>query len=116
MQDPVNCSLNSLSVYSSSLTGSCKTERLAWRPRPIPHAKTMAVNREGLGKLVSDDKGHVVLLTSFGKYMIYQALPWLSVYLGQRTSLIVLVISPLVAIMKNQVVLMKKKGINPVHW
>ena len=44
--------------------------------------------------------------------MIYQALPWLSVYLGQRTSPIVLVISPLVALMKNQVVLMKRKGIN----
>ena len=41
--------------------------------------------------------------------MIYQALPWLSVYLGQRTSPIVLVISP---IMKNQVVPMKRKGIN----
>ena len=54
----------------------------------------------------------VVLPTSFGKSMIYQALPWLSVYLGQRTSPIVLVISPLVAIMKHQVVLMKRKGIN----
>ena len=45
--------------------------------------------------------------------MIYQLL-WLSVYLGQRTSPIVLVISPLVAQMKNQVlvVLMKRKGIN----
>ena len=52
----------------------------------------------------------VVLSTSFGKSMIYQALPWLSMYLGQRTFPIVLVLSPLVAI--NQVVLMKKKGIN----
>ena len=54
----------------------------------------------------------VVLPTSFDKSMIYQALLWLSVYLGQRTSPIVLVISPLVAIMKNQVVLMKRKEIN----
>ena len=56
----------------------------------------------------------VVLPTSFDKSMIYQALLWLSVYLGQRTSPIVLVISPLVAQMKNQVlvVLMKRKGIN----
>ena len=54
----------------------------------------------------------MVLRTSFRKSMIYLALPWLFVYLGQRTSPIVLVISPLVAIMKNQVVLMKKKGIN----
>ena len=53
-----------------------------------------------------------VLPTSFGKFMIYQALPWLSVYLGQRTSQIVFVMSLLVAIMKNLVVLMKKKGIN----
>ena len=57
----------------------------------------------------------VVLPTNFGKSMIYQALPWLSVYLGQRTSPIVIVISlisPLVAIMKHQVVLIKRKGIN----
>ena len=54
----------------------------------------------------------VVLQTSFGNSIIYQALPWLSVYLGQRTFPILLVISPLVAILKNQVVLMKKKGIN----
>ena len=56
----------------------------------------------------------VVLPTSFDKSMIYQALLWLPVYLGQRTSPIVLVISPLVAQMKNQVlvVLMKRKGIN----
>ena len=44
--------------------------------------------------------------------MIYRALASLSVYLGQRTFPIVLVLSPLVAIMKNEVVLMKKKGIN----
>ena len=56
----------------------------------------------------------MVLPTSFDKSMIYQALLWLSVYLGQRTSPIVLVISPLVTVaqMKNQVVLMKRKGIN----
>ena len=42
----------------------------------------------------------VVLPTSFGKSMIYQSLLWLSVYLGQRTSSIVFLISPLVAIMK----------------
>ena len=55
---------------------------------------------------------HIIdLLTSFSKSMIYQALSWLSVYLGQRTSPKVFVISPLVATMKNQVVLMKKKGI-----
>ena len=44
--------------------------------------------------------------------MNYQALPWLSVYLGQRIAPIVLVISPLFAIMKHQVMLMKRKGIN----
>ena len=56
----------------------------------------------------------VVLLTSLDKSMIYQALPcnWLSVYLGQRTSPIVIVIVLLVAIMKHQVVLIKRKGIN----
>ena len=54
----------------------------------------------------------VVLPTSFDKSMIYQALLWLSVYHGQRTSPIVFVISPLVAQMKNPVVLMMRKGIN----
>ena len=46
----------------------------------------------------------VVLPTSFDKsiMMIYQVLLWLSVYLGQRTSPIVLVISPLVAQMKTE--------------
>ena len=67
---------------------------------------------EAISSVLSDSDVLVVLPTSFGKSMIYQALPWLSVYLGQRTSPIVLVISPLVAIMKNQVVLMKRKGIN----
>ena len=44
---------------------------------------------------------------------VFIYLPWLFVYLGQRTCPIVFVISPLVTIMKNQVVLMKRKGINP---
>ena len=67
---------------------------------------------EVISSVLSGSDVLVVLPTSFGKSMIYQALPWLSVYLGQRTSPIVLVISPLVAIMKYQVVLMKRKGIN----
>ena len=67
---------------------------------------------EAISSVLSGSDVLVVLPTSFGKSMIYQALPWLSVYLGQRTSPIVLVMSPLVAIMKNQVVLMKRKGIN----
>ena len=67
---------------------------------------------EAIYSVLSGSDVLVVLPTSFDKPMIYQALLWLSVYLGQRTSLIVLVISPLVAIMKNQVVLMKRKGIN----
>ena len=67
---------------------------------------------EAISSVLLGSEVLVVLPTSFCKSMIYQALPWLSVYLGQRTSPIVLVISPLVAIMKNQVVLMKRKGIN----
>ena len=67
---------------------------------------------EAISSVLSGSDVLVVLPTSFGKSMIYQALPWLSVYIGQRTSPIVLVISPLVALMKNQVVLMKRKGIN----
>ena len=66
---------------------------------------------EAISSVLSGSDVLVVVPTSFGKSMIYQALPWLSVYLGQRTSPIALVISPLVAIMKNQVVL-KRKGIN----
>ena len=69
---------------------------------------------EAIYSVLSGSDVLVVLPTSFDKSMIYQALLWLSVYLGQRTSPIVLVISPLVAQMKNQVlvVLMKRKGIN----
>ena len=65
---------------------------------------------EAIYSVLSGSDVLVVLPTSFDKSMIYQALLWLSVYLGQRTSPIVPVISPLVAIMKNQVVLMKRKG------
>ena len=67
---------------------------------------------EAIYSVLSGSDVLVVLPTNFDKSMIYQALLWLSVYLGQRTSPIVLVISPLVAQMKNQVVLMKRKGIN----
>ena len=67
---------------------------------------------EAIFSVLSGSDILVVLPTSFGKSMIYQALPWLSVHLGQRTSTIVLVISSLFAIMKNHVVLMKRKGIN----
>ena len=55
---------------------------------------------EAISSVLSGSDVLVVLPTSFGKSMIYQALPWLSVYLGQRTSPIVLVISPLVASIK----------------
>ena len=65
-----------------------------------------------MSSVLSSSDVLVVLPTSFSKSVIYQALPWLFVYLGQRTRPIVLVISPLVAIVKNQVVLMKSKGIN----
>ena len=64
---------------------------------------------EAISSVLSGSDVLVVLPTTFGKSMIFQTLPWLSVYLGQRTSPIVLVISPLDAIMKNQVVLMKKQ-------
>ena len=40
---------------------------------------------EAITSVLSGSDVLVVLPTSFGKSMIYQALPWLSVYLGQRT-------------------------------
>ena len=58
----------------------------------------------GLGVLV-------VLPTGYGKSIVYQSLPWLSVFTGKKQSPIVLVISPLVALMKSQVFVMSRKGI-----
>ena len=67
---------------------------------------------EAISSVFSGSDVLVVLPTSFSKSMMYQALAWLYVHLGQRMSPIVLAISPLVAIMKNQVLLMKTKGTN----
>ena len=70
------------------------------------------LKKESISSVLSGSNVVVVLTTSSGKSVIYQALSSLSVYLGHRTLPIVLEISPLVAILKNQVVLMKRKGIN----
>ena len=57
---------------------------------------------EAISSVLSGSDVLVVLLTNFGKSMIYQALSWLYVYLGQRTSPIVLVVSLLVALIKTE--------------
>ena len=57
----------------------------------------------------------VVLPTGYDKSIVYQSLPWLSVFTGKKQSPIVLVISPLVALMKNQVLVMSRKGIRAAY-
>ena len=58
----------------------------------------------------------IVLPTGYGKSIIYQSLPWLSKFLKRQQKQFVLVISPLVSLMKNQVALMNKKGISAIYY
>ena len=58
----------------------------------------------------------VVLPTGYGKPIVYQSLPWLSVFTGKKQSpIIVLVISPLVVLMKSQVLVISRKRIRAAY-
>ena len=58
----------------------------------------------------------VVLPTGYCESIVYQSLPWLSVFTGKKQSpIIVLVISPLVVLMKNQVLVISRERIRAAY-
>ena len=57
----------------------------------------------------------VVLPTGYCKSIVYQSLPWLSVFTVKKQSPMVLVISPLVVLMKNQVLVINRKRIRAAY-
>ena len=53
----------------------------------------------------------VWLLTGYGKSLCYQVLPFLFDHTGRRTDSLVVVVSPLVSLMVDQVHVLQQKGV-----
>ena len=74
-----------------------------------------AKQEEGIRSFVKGTDVFVSLPTGSGKSLCYWVLPFIFNFLRKRTDSIVIVVSPLVALMKDQVNILEKFGVKAVY-